>query len=215
MTDASAIRDTASLLTREEATARSKPATVAKKGPVRAATLADIDIVHTRLMEAIDTSPHYTDRFKAFEKQRMGKRYLRTLLAVDPYHILIVVADNKPAGFMITSPQYGALWLHWSYIFPEMRRASLAMAGLRALIAHWDNGQYHKISTYTKDGNPAVALLKRFKFSLTANLKNHIFGEDYLLYELPLTKTKEGYDYGTGLGRLGRLKARIRTLLNR
>ncbi len=214
MTDASVISDTSVLSNHEQTAAVLKPVVKAKKSPVRAATMADIDLIHARLMEAIDTSPHYSERFKAFEKERMGKRYLRTLVAVDPYHILIVVADNKPAGFMITSPQYGALWLHWSYIFPEMRRASLAMAGLRALIAHWDNGQYHKISTYTKDGNPAVALLKRFKFALTANLENHIFGEDYLLYELPLTKTIEGYDRGTGMGRLGRLKARLRAMLN-
>ncbi|MCF6303564.1 MAG: hypothetical protein L3J13_10300, partial [Devosiaceae bacterium] len=84
---------------------------------------------------------------------------------------------------------------------------------LRALIEHFDNGRFHKIATYTKLGNPAVALLKRFKFDLTCTLKNHIFGEDYMLYELPLTKTQKGYDTGTGMGRLGRIKARIRTLL--
>ncbi len=191
--------------------ARQKP--VAKKLPVRAATAADIDLIHARLAEVIDTSPYYGDRFKDFEKKRMSKRYLRTLLAADPYHLMIIVADDEPAGFMITSPQYGTLWLHWSYIFPEKRRASLAMMGLRALIAHFDNGRFHKIATYTKDGNPAVALLKRFKFDLTCTLKKHIFGEDYLLYELPLTKTEDGYDMGTGMGRLGRLKARLKKLL--
>ena len=189
------------------------PPKAAKKSPIRPATSADINMIHARLMEAIDTSPYYVDEFKEFEKQRMGKNYLRTLLAADPYHLMILLAGDKPAGFMITSPQYGTLWLHWSYIFPEMRRASIAMMGLRALIAHYDNGKFHKISTYTKDGNPAVALLKRFKFNLTCVLKNHIFGEDYLLYELPLTKTEQGYDLGTGLGRLGRLKARLRSFL--
>lgn len=186
----------------------------AKKSPVRAATMADVNLIHSRLMEAIETSPFYLEEFKEFEKKRMGKRYLRTLIAADPYHVMVILADDKPAGFMISSPQYGTLWLHWSYIFPEMRRVSLALMGLRALIAHYDNGRFHKIATYTKHGNPAVALLKRFKFDLTCELKTHIFGEDYLLYELPLTKTEEGYDTGTGLGRLGRLKARLKSLLS-
>ncbi len=185
----------------------------AKKSPMRPATMADINLIHARLMEAIETSPYYLDEFKEFEKQRMGKRYLRTLIAADPYHVMILLAGDEPAGFMITSPQYGTLWLHWSYIFPEMRRVSLALMGLRALIAHYDNGRFHKIATYTKHGNPAVALLKRFKFDLTCELKTHIFGEDYLLYELPLNKTEEGYDTGTGLGRLGRLKARLKAFL--
>lgn len=214
MIDASIMSDTSVLTSHKQTADVAKPVGKAKKSPVRAATLADVNLIHARLMEAIETSPYYTDRFKTYEKEHMSKRYLRTLIALDPYHILVIVADNKPAGFMITSPQYGALWLQWSYIFPEMRRASLALAGLRALIAHWDNGRYHKISTYTKDGNPAVALLKRFKFSLIANLENHMFGEDYLLYEFPLTKTKEGYDRGTSMGRLGRFKARFRAMFN-
>ncbi len=196
-----------------KAPARPAAASSGLSGPVRPATMADLDLVHARLMEVIETSPHYSARFKEFEKQRMGKPFLRQLIAHDPHHVMLVVAADEPAGFMITSPQYGALWLHWSYIFPEKRRASLAMASLRALIQHWDNGRFHKIATYTKPGNPAEALLKRFRFDLTCTLKNHIFGEDYLLYERALNKVEEGYDRGINMGWRARLKTRLRSAL--
>ncbi|HHS83272.1 MAG TPA: GNAT family N-acetyltransferase [Devosia sp.] len=198
--------------------AHPRPATEKKTartpGPVRAATLADVDLIYQRVCEVIDTSPYYSDLFKTFEKQRLNKRYLRSLIKADPWYVMVIVADDEPAGFMITSPQYGALWLHWSYIFPEKRRASLAMAGLKALIRHFDNGRFHKIATYTKPGNPAVALLHRFKFDHICTLENHIFGEDYMLFEKPLNKTEQGYDMGMGIGLMGRIKERILSLLH-
>ena len=193
--------------------AKDKNSTKAK-GPTRPATPADVDMIHRRVCEVIDTSPYYSDRFKDFEKQHMSKRFLHTLIKKDPWHVTIVLADNEPAGFMITSPQYGTLWLHWSYIFPEKRRASLPMASLKSLIRHFDNGRFHKIATYTKPANPAVALLHRFKFNHVCTLEKHIFGEDYMLFELPLNKTEPGYDMGTGVGLLGRIRQRVLSLLH-
>lgn len=186
-----------------------------KKSIVRAATAADINMVHKRLVEAIDTSPFYSDRFKIFEKQRLDIDYLRALFDLDPYHLMLFVADDEPAGFMITSPQCGSLWLHWSYIFPEKRRASLAMAGFRALVEHWDNGRFHKIATYTKPDNAVTSILTRYKFELTCELENHLFGEDYLLYERKLNKTSQGYDNGVSTpGLKGRIKSYFTSLLS-
>ncbi len=195
--------------------ANKKATTGTKKPIVRAATAADINMVHQRLMEAIDTSPFYSDKFKTFEKQRLDKDYLRALFDLDPHHLMIFIADDEPAGFMLTSPQCGSLWLHWSYIFPEKRRASLAMSGFRAMVEHWDNGRFHKIGTYTKPGNAVTAILKRYKFTLTCTLENHLFGEDYLLYERKLNKTVPGYDNGVSTpGLKGRIKKYFSSLLS-
>jgi len=200
---------------RSKVTTNIKTTTSGKKSAVRAATVADINMVHLRLIEAIDTSPFYSDEFKVFEKQHMNIDYLRTLFDMDPYHLLLFVADDEPAGFMITSPQCGSLWLHWSYIFPEKRRASLVMAGFRALIEHWDNGRFHKIATYTKPGNAVTAILKRYKFELTCELENHLFGEDYLLYERKLNKTSTGYDNGVSTtGIKGKIKSYFSSLFS-
>lgn len=194
-------------------TTRSQSTPAARPSPVRAATLADVDLIHERLMEAIETSPHYSDRFKQYETARLSKSYLRNLIAVDPFHVMICLSGKETIGFMITGPELGTLWLYWSYIFPEKRRASVAMACLRDLIKHWDNGRFHKLSTYTRPGNDAVALLNRFKFQHTCTLENHIFGQDYMLYELTLTKVEAGYDQGMAIGRLGRIKGWFRTIL--
>lgn len=180
---------------------------------VRAARPEDIEEVHNRLMEVIETSPHYSQTFKQYEMARLSKAYLSNLIAMDPFHVMICLSKGETVGFMITGPELGTLWLYWSYIYPEKRRATLAMACFRDLIAHWDNGRFHKISTYMRPGNDAVAMVKRFKFNLTCTLEKHIFGQDYLLYELPLTKVDPEYDHGVNMGRLGRIRGRIKSVL--
>jgi len=183
---------------------------------IKLATIDDLDKIHKLLHQAIDESPFYNSTFKQFEKARLTKNYLLSLHDEDPAHIINMLVDGEPCGFMISGPELGTLWLYWSYILPKHRKGLLALRGMRAFIEYWDNGRFHKIATYTKDGNrPAEMIMKRVKFKHICTLENHIFGEDYHLYERPLTKTSDGYDTGLHVaGRLGRIKRYIKKLFH-
>ena len=198
--------DAASLLT-------DTPTTTLKTisdGPIRAATRADLAVIHPRLMEAIKTSPYYSDEFKAYEMGRLTKGHLNALIEADPWHVAVMQMKGEAAGFMISGPELGTLWLYWSYVFPEKRKSGMALQAMRNFIEHWDNGRFHKIATYTKTGNEvAEAIMLRFGFAKIATLENHIFGEDYLLFEHKLTKTAEGYDHGVAFGRLADLRRKL------
>lgn len=188
----------------------------ATDAPLRAARRADLPMIHTRLIECIQSSPYYSDEFKAYESGRLTLAYLEALFDADPWHVAVMQLKGEPSGFMISGPELGTLWLYWTYVFPEKRKSQMIMLAMRRFVAHWDNGRFHKIATYTKHGNDAaVAIMERFAFTFTATLKQHIFGEDYLLYEHPLTKTIPGYDHGAQLGRMAQLSRRLKQLLGR
>lgn len=181
---------------------------------MRPAKKSDLDLVHERLMTAIMTSEYYSDEFKAYEAGRLSKAFLCRLSEIDPRHVLLPLAGNEPAGFMISGPELGTLWLYWSFIAPEYRRSTIAMKAVHGFIDHWDNDRFHKVSTYVKPDNlVAGKLMERYKFARTCVLEQHIFGEDYVLYERRLNKAIPGYDHGLSMGMKARLRFAIRSAL--
>lgn len=181
---------------------------------LRPARTADVPRIHARLMEAIKTSPFYGDDFKAYEMQRLTEPYLAALVQANPDYILIPLHEGEMAGFMISGPEMGTLWLYWSYLFPELRQSRLAMTALRAFVAHWNNKRFHKIATYTRPDNKVARLLmERFGFRQVCLLENQLLGEDCLLYEHTLEKALPGYDQGVAVGRLGKMRYWLRSRL--
>jgi RimJ/RimL family protein N-acetyltransferase len=182
----------------------------------RAATPADLDLVHRELMAVIDESPHYNAEFKAWEKARLTKSYLRTLQRHDPWHVICLLTEGKVGGALISGPEFGAIFRYWSWIFPDYRKTRLGMHGMRAFDEHFDNGKFHKAYTFVRPENDvALALLRRYGYAETAVLKQHIFGQDYCVMEKPYTKVTEGYDHGIATGRLGRMLGNINEWLGR
>ena len=182
----------------------------------RAATPDDLDLIHRELMNVIDESPHYNAEFKAWEKARLTKSYLKMLQRQDPWHVMALVSEGKVGGALISGPEFGAIFRYWSWIFPAFRQTRLGMHGMRAFDEHFDNGRFHKAYTFVRPENEvALALLRRYGYAETCVLRNHIFGQDYCVMEKPYTKVTEGYDHGVGTGRLGRIVGRLNELLGR
>lgn len=173
----------------------------------RAAAFGDIDLVHRELMAVIDESPHYNDLFKAYEKRRLSKGYLRALQDADPWHVMVLTMDGEPAGAIVSGPEFGAIFRYWSWVFPRYRESRMGMHGMRAFDAHFDNGRFHKAFTLVRPENQvARLLLRRYGYKETCLLESHIFGQDYLMIEKAYTKAIEGYDHGVNFGRLADFK---------
>ena len=123
-------------------TSAAPAATEARATPrfeTRPATSADLDLIHAELMAVIDESPHYNAEFKAWEKARLTKSYLRMLQRQDPWHVIALVSEGKVGGALISGPEYGAIFRYWSWIFPAFRKTRLGMHGMRAFDEHFDN----------------------------------------------------------------------------
>lgn len=181
---------------------------------IRAATPADLDLIHKELLDVIASSPYYSDRFKAHESGRLDMNFLHNIMAIDPWHIMIMCADGVPGGAMISGPETGSIFRYWSWVFPSHRQTKLGMFGMRAFDQHWDNGRFHKAYTFVRPENEvARMLLRRYGYKETCLLEEHIFGQDYLLIEKRYTKVTDDYDSGLNMGRLARLKKRLKSLV--
>lgn len=189
-------------------------ASAAPRFSTRAATREDLPLIHRQLLAVIDESPYYNDEFKAWEKSRLTLDFLRTLQRHDPYHVMSLVSEGQVGGALISGPEFGAVFRYWSWIFPDFRKTRLGMHGMRAFDEHFDNGRFHKAYTFVRPENEvALALLRRYGYSVNYVLKNHIFGQDYCVVERPYTKLVDGYDHGVGPGRLGRTLRLVKSVV--
>jgi RimJ/RimL family protein N-acetyltransferase len=197
----------------------SPPAAEARTGPrfsARAAEAADLEIIHRELMAVIDESPHYNAEFKAYEKSRLTRGYLEALQRHDPWHVIALLSEGRVGGALISGPEFGAIFRYWSWIFPPYRQTRLGMHGMRVFDEHFDNGRFHKAYTFVRPENEvALALLRRYGYTQTCILENHLFGQDYAVMERHYTKSVAGYDHGIGPGRLGRFVKAMGGLLGR
>jgi RimJ/RimL family protein N-acetyltransferase len=197
----------------------SPPAAEARTAPrfsARAAEAADLEIIHRELMAVIDESPHYNAEFKAYEKSRLTRGYLEALQRHDPWHVIALLSEGRVGGALISGPEFGAIFRYWSWIFPPYRQTRLGMHGMRVFDEHFDNGRFHKAYTFVRPENEvALALLRRYGYTQTCILENHLFGQDYAVMERHYTKTVAGYDHGIGPGRLGRFVKVMGGLLGR
>ena len=174
----------------------------------------EIPAVHAMVQDAVKTSPYYSDDFKRFEANRLTEAYLDALHRTDPRHVMTLRDKGELAGFILSGPEYGVVWQYWSYLDPKYRSGTLAMRVMRNYQKVWENDRFHKILTYSRPENKvSIALMERYGYRLVADLKAHLFGEDYLLYEYTLNKTKPGYDQGIGVGTLAKLRYRLERLL--
>lgn len=176
----------------------------------RPAKADEIEWVHQMAHRAITESEFYCEEFKATERARMNIHFLTALWEYDPKHLFVLCKGEEKAGIMISGPDSGVVFLYWSYILPEYRASSIAIKANKIFLNMFDNGQWHKLVTFTRTTNEkANLILARYGWTEVAQLNKHIFGEDYKIFEIHLQKTKPGYRPFQVPGRLDRLKRGI------
>jgi RimJ/RimL family protein N-acetyltransferase len=179
------------------------------------ARLSDVPLIHRMIQDAIRETPLYSDEFKVFESRRFNRAFLRTLIDADPAYAFFVKDESgENAGFMLSGPEYGVLFLYWSYLIPRFRRGTLAMRSMRDFVAYWDNGRFHKIVAFVRPDNRSPRLLmRRNKYTESVLLKQQLFGQDYIMCERMLNKVVEGYDQGLSYGVGKRLRLKVKSML--
>jgi ribosomal protein S18 acetylase RimI-like enzyme len=141
------------------------------------------------LIEQIITSlEYYNERAKTSEINKYRPHCLIELMREFPDAVLIADDNGKCVGFCVSDYDDGVIWLAWFGVAATYRRQGIGRALLAALEERARNRGIHKIWCDCRTTNRASQqVLADTGFTVICEVKNHWYGQDFLLLEQLLT----------------------------
>ncbi|MDA4114009.1 MAG: GNAT family N-acetyltransferase [Thaumarchaeota archaeon] len=127
--------------------------------------------------------------YNALAKEGEAKKYTATTLArklsEDPYSILVARnGDRKIVGFCISHFDDYTIWVDWYGVDTTRRRNGVGTALLKKTIQTATKRGAHKVWCDTRTINePSKDLLQKMGFTRLVEIKNHWYGQDFILWE--------------------------------
>jgi ribosomal protein S18 acetylase RimI-like enzyme len=155
---------------------------------VRPMTESDAPEVALVIKSVIEPLDYYNDRARGEELSKYRADELARMCADDPDAVLVALSEQHIAGFLISHYDDGLLWLSWFGVAEHCRQRGVGAALLAAFEETAPRRRAHKVWCDTRVPNEASArLLERAGFVRICELKNHWYGQDFFIWEKPLT----------------------------
>jgi ribosomal protein S18 acetylase RimI-like enzyme len=156
---------------------------------VRKATVEDLPRVASLFQEVLAGIPYYNRLAKQNESKKWSLRTLRTKLRDDAYSILVAHDEHGILGFAFTRFDDYLIWIEWFGVDPKSRRDGVGSALIQELVRTASMRNAHKVWCDTRSNNvPAKSTFRKNGFRELVELKDHWYGEDYILWERSLRK---------------------------
>lgn len=121
---------------------------------------------------------------KRVEFEKYSQANVPALLAADSHSILLAFEGSEIAGFFVTRPDDGPLWLSWFGVLPKYRGLKLTDRLFARGIAEARERGIGKIWCDCRVNNVyAMAIFERHGFTRLARLDQHWFGLDFYIWE--------------------------------
>ena len=154
---------------------------------VSAATNEELPRVLRWFRAMLDEIPYYNAIAKRDERAKHTISYLRDKLRADRYAVLVARDGSRILGFTISRFDDHLIWLEWLVVNSDSRRRGVASALIQKLIETAPKRNAHKIWCDTRTTNePAKSTFRKNGFREIAEVKNHWYHEDYILWERPV-----------------------------
>jgi ribosomal protein S18 acetylase RimI-like enzyme len=151
---------------------------------IRIATEKDAAPLATAIEHLITGIPYYNALAKQHEILRYSAGALALKIKEDPYSIILACNGNEIAGFCISRFDDYTIWLEWFGVIEKYRGAGITKQLLRALENTVAERECHKIWCDCRTSNqPAIHLLSSTGYSQIATIKNHWYGQDFILWQ--------------------------------
>lgn len=166
---------------------RRSPSTVS----VRTATEADLQEVVLLFREVLANIPYYNSMARKGERSKYTVRDLRTKLRNDKYSVVVARDKSGLLGFAFSHFDDYLIWIDWLAVNPTSRRLGVGSLIIRKVIKTSSERRAHKIWCDTRSTNePAKLTLRKNGFREIAVVRNHWYGQDFILWERPVQTAK-------------------------
>lgn len=150
----------------------------------RAAKEGDLGDVVSLFREMLNATPYYNGLAKKGERAKYTAGSLKAKLREDRYSVLVVRGGPGLLGFAFSHFDDYLVWLDWLAVDPAFRRRGVGSALLQKLVETAPARRAHKVWCDSRTTNePSMATLRSNGFREIAELKNHWYGQDFLLWE--------------------------------
>jgi len=151
---------------------------------VRPATRRDLPRVVSLFLEVLRLIPYYNELTKRDEPRKYTLEKLRTRLRDDSYSISVAEDDTGLLGFAFTRFDDYVIWIEWFGVSPRSRRRGVGSAILQELVRTAPMRKAHKVWCDSRTTNePVKATFHKNGFREVATLRNHWYGQDFILWE--------------------------------
>jgi RimJ/RimL family protein N-acetyltransferase len=149
--------------------------------PMRPREAAQVSALMREVIAALE---FYTPAARRAEIARHAPELLRAMAADDPDAVLVAARGEALGGFCVSNDDDGLRWLAWYGVRPEWYGQGAGVLLLEALAERMRARGYHKIWCDCRTENlPSQATLRRADFREICTLRNHWYGQDFLLLE--------------------------------
>ena len=93
---------------------------------IRFATISDAVAFSDAFRAVAEPLTLYNHWAKPVEFETYAPGNVAAILAQDPHSILLAFSDGEVAGFLVTRPDDGPLWLSWFGVLPQYRGRGLS-----------------------------------------------------------------------------------------
>ena len=144
--------------------------------------LSDIAGLFARLLRGI---PYYNAPAKEGEAKKYTGATLTGKLAEDPNSVLVARdPDGTVVGFCFSHFDDFTIWIDWFGVDASSRQRGVGTAILKKIVQTAPKRRAHKVWCDTRaDNEPSKRLLQKMGFTRLVEIKNHWYGQDFILWE--------------------------------
>jgi ribosomal protein S18 acetylase RimI-like enzyme len=145
------------------------------------ADAAELSALFGQILRAL---PYYNERAQAAELTKYSAAGLKELIRCDPGSVFVAKVGSKLIGYCFSSHDDALVWMAWIAVHPDYRRTKVASALIQTLEARAQSLGSHKIWCDCRTENePSKLTLLHNGFRQICTIRNHWFGQDFILWE--------------------------------